>query len=61
VVAAAAAGVDLFIAQGSKVCVDLHEALVAAMADGRLPVARTRQAFDRVAELRRALASRPAG
>jgi beta-N-acetylhexosaminidase len=61
VVAAAAAGVDLFIAQGSKVCVDLHEALVAAMADGRLPVARTRQAFDRVAELRRALAPRPAG
>ena len=60
-VAAAAAGVDLFIAQGSEVCVDLQQALVAAMADGRLPVARAQQAFDRVAELRRALAPRPAG
>ena len=38
-VAAAAAGVDLFIAQGSEVCVDLQQALVAALADGRLPVA----------------------
>jgi hypothetical protein len=43
------------------VCVDLQQALVAAMADGRLTVARTQQAFDRVAELRRALAPRPAG
>ena len=60
-VAAAAAGVDLFIAEGSEVCVDLQQALVAAMADGRLPVARAQQAFDRVAELRRALAPRPAG
>lgn len=60
-VAAAAAGVDLFIAQGSEVCIDLQRALVAAMADGRLPVARAQQAFDRVAELRRALAPRPAG
>jgi len=60
-VAAAAAGVDLFIAQGSEVCVDLQQALVAAMADGRLPVARAQQAFDRVAELRRVLAHGPAG
>ena len=59
--AAAAAGVDLFIAQGSEVCVDLQQALVAALADGRLPVARAQQAFDRVALLRRALTASPAG
>ncbi|HEX6785729.1 MAG TPA: glycoside hydrolase family 3 N-terminal domain-containing protein [Acidimicrobiales bacterium] len=60
-VAAATAGVDLFIAQGSEVCVELQQSLVAAMADGRLPLARAQQAFDRVAELRRALVPRPAG
>jgi hypothetical protein len=43
------------------VCVELQQSLVAAMADGRLPLARAQQAFDRVAELRRALAPRPAG
>jgi len=60
-VAGAQAGVDLFIAQGSGVCVDVQEALVAAMADGRLPVARAQQAADRVAQLRRTLAAAPTG
>jgi beta-N-acetylhexosaminidase len=60
-VAAAVAGVDLLIAKGPKVCLDLHRALVAALADGRLTVGRAQQAFDRVAALRRSLLPGPAG
>ncbi len=60
-VLAAAAGVDLLIAQGPGVCGDIHQALVSAIADGRLPVTRAQQAFDRVAALRHGLQPAPPG
>ena len=60
-VAAAAAGVDLFIAQGPGVCADIQRSLVAAMTDGRLPLGPAQQAYDRVARLRRGLRPAPPG
>ena len=60
-VAAAAAGVDLFIAQGPGVCVDIQRSLAAAITDGRLSLAQAQQAFERVATLRKALHRAPAG
>ena len=58
-VAAAVAGVDLLITEGPGRCLELHQALVQAIADGRLPVERARQAAERVTALRQALAPVP--
>jgi beta-N-acetylhexosaminidase len=58
-VAAAAAGIDLLITEGPGRCIELQQALVQAMADGRLPVERVRQAAERVTALRRSLAPAP--
>ena len=58
-VAAAVAGVDLLITEGPGRCLELHQALVQAIADGRLPVERARQAAERVTALRQALAPAP--
>ncbi len=60
-VAAAAAGVDLFIAQGPGVCADIQRSLVAAITDGRLSLGSAQQAYDRVARLRRGLRLAPPG
>jgi beta-N-acetylhexosaminidase len=60
-VAAAAAGVDLFIAQGPGVCADIQRSLVSAITDGRLPFGPAQEAYDRVARLRRGLQPAPAG
>ena len=59
-VAAAVAGVDLLITEGPGRCLEVHQALVQAIAEGRLPVERARQAAERVTALRRALAPAPA-
>jgi beta-N-acetylhexosaminidase len=51
-VRAVAAGVDLVIVGASNGCAEIQDALRTAIGDGMLPVARARDAYDRVASLR---------
>jgi beta-N-acetylhexosaminidase len=56
VIAAALAGVDVFITAAPAACGQIHDALTAAIADGRLPYDDATAAYDRVMRLRRRLA-----
>jgi beta-N-acetylhexosaminidase len=57
-VAAANAGVDLFIARHAPPCAQIQEALANAITDGRIPRSDAEAAYARVMQLRRSL---PAG
>ena len=54
-VAAANAGVDLFISRHAPPCVQIQASLASAIADGRIPRADAEAAYTRVMQLRRTL------
>ena len=56
-VAAANAGVDLFISRHAPPCAQIQEALAAAITDGRIPRADAEAAYTRIMQLRRGLAA----
>ena len=56
-VAAATAGVDLFISRHAPPCAQIQEALAAAITDGRIPRADAEAAYTRIMQLRRGLAA----
>jgi beta-N-acetylhexosaminidase len=53
-VRAVSAGVDLVIVSANNGCVEIQQALTRALTDGRVPVVRAREAYERVLALRRA-------
>ena len=54
-VAAANAGVDLFISRHAPPCAQIQEALAAAITDGRIPRVDAEAAYTRIIDLRRRL------
>ncbi|TML10727.1 MAG: beta-N-acetylhexosaminidase [Actinobacteria bacterium] len=56
-VAAANAGVDLFISRDAAPCAVMQEALAAAITDGRIPRADAEATYDRILRLRRGLST----
>ena len=54
-VAAANAGVDLFISRHAPPCAQIQEALAAAITDGRIPRADAEASYERIMKLRRGL------
>jgi beta-N-acetylhexosaminidase len=58
-VAAANAGVDLFISRRAPPCAQIQASLAAAITDGRIPRADAEAAYTRVMQLRRSLPTSP--